>query len=149
MTLKIALDSNALVGVLPYSALIYERVRQHHALEVYIPVVVYAEQVIHPGSALPEILDAVPATVVSLTQTDADRLGSIWSQVLGTPMDRQKRKRFWEDNKMDCLIAAMALQREWLVVTNNVQDFSYFKTAGLRFCSVTEFVTQVLSQGTV
>ncbi len=149
MTLKIALDSNALIDVLPYSDLIYEKVRRKRTLEVYIPVLVYAEQAIHPGSALPEILDAVPATVVALTQIDADRLGAIWAQVLESPMDRQKKKLFWKDNKMDCLIAAMALQHEWLVISNNVQDFSYFKTAGLRLCSVAEFVTQVLSQETV
>jgi len=142
--LTIAPDSNALKVFVKHSAVIYKQVQQG-ALQIYLPVVVYAEQVIYPGSALPNILDTIPITIIPLTQTDADKLGALWPQIL-IPMDRQKKRRFWDDNKMDCLIAAMALQHEWLVITNNTQDFSYFEAAGLQFCSVGEFVTRFLGQ---
>lgn len=144
MTLKIALDSDALSGILHYSDIIYEKVSRQRVLEVYIPVPVYAEQVIYPGSALPEILDVIPAVVVALTQRDVDQLGAVWFSVLAAPMDPQRRKTFWRAHKMDCLIAAMALQHGWLLVTRNAKEFQYFAHVGLNFCSVAEFARQYL-----
>ncbi len=140
-TLTIALDSNALRPLLrQYGAQVYSQVSTGE-LRVYIPVLVYAEQMIYPASVIENLLEAFNAQVVPLKVEHADRLGKMWAD-LPDPFQGQRKNALWRRHKFDCLIASMALYEDWLLVTDD--NDPPFHTPGLRTMKVEKFINQHL-----
>jgi len=135
MTTPIALDSNVLKPLLrQYGERVYGKVASEE-LSVYIPIPVYAEQVIYPGNVMENLLDAFGARVIPLEVKHANRLGEIWNTLPG-PLRR------WREHKFDWLIASMSHYEEWVLVTDD--DDPPFQIRGLRRMKLDEFIAQYL-----
>jgi len=137
----IALDSNALKALFKhYDLAVHQRVAQG-VLQVYVPVIVYAEQAIYPGMPIDDAVEALNAQVIPLKIRHARRLGRLW-QTLPDPFRRQRKRDLWRTHKFDLLIVAMALHEGWTLVTQD--SGPAFDAPGLPALTVEQFVAQYL-----
>ncbi len=139
----IALDSGALKEVFNhYGPAVFECVTQSR-LQVYVPVIVYAEQAIYPKHPIDDVCEALGAQVAPLNISHARQLGQVW-RFLPDPFQNRRKKMFWDQHKFDLLIAAVALEENWLLVTQDKGPA--FQIPGLHTLTVVEFVTQYLTE---
>jgi len=143
--LKIAIDSNAAKTLMEhYGADVYERVAQQ-SWQVYLPVIVYAEQAVWKGHAVMAIVDGLQAQVVSLHQGHADELGRMWDRLRAAPRRGETPQELWRRHKCDWLIAAMVKHEGWLLVSDDT-DFQRIKDdVGLQVIKLDEFIKSYLS----
>ena len=137
--IPIALDSNALKFLFRHHDHdVFERVEQGR-LQIYVPVIVYAEQVIYPGYAIDNVVLALNARVVPLHVDHARRLGKLWGQ--RSPSLTHQHDQ-WQAHKFDWLIASMAHYEGWTLVTDDRDP--PFAVPGLETLSVEAFVARYL-----
>ncbi len=141
--IPIALDSGALKEVFKnYGPAVFQRVMQAK-LQVYVPVIVYAEQAIYPKHPIDDVCEALGAQVVPLDINHARQLGQVW-RALPDPFQNQRKKLLWDQHKFDLLIAAVALEENWWLVT--LDKGPAFQIPGLQTLTLPEFITQYLTE---
>jgi|SRR3972149_2378874 len=143
--MKIAIDSNAAEFLLKhYGAEVYEGA-QRGRWEVFLPIIVYAEQSVWKGHLASAIIDGLSAQVVPLDQNHADALGGMWDNLRGRPRPGESPEQLWRRHKCDWLIAAMCVRESWLLVSDD-GDFQRIKdTVGLNVIKVDDFVQNHLT----
>ncbi len=139
--ITIALDSNALQPLFQHHSLaVYQSVARGE-LRVYVPVIVYAEQMIYPKNPVDNVCEALGAQIALLEIAHARRLGVLWRQ-LTDPFQHLRKTALWNQHKFDLLIAACALEENWTLVTEDKGPA--FRIPGLRVLTVAEFTAQYL-----
>lgn len=145
LTKKIAFDTNVVGPLLnQYGLQILQRVKRTE-WAVYLPIIVYAEQAVWQGDTVNAVVEALGAQVISLDRQHADTLGTMWDNLRTRKRPGEKPEDLWKRHKCDWLIAAMAKQENWLLVSED-KDFQRIKDdVGLQVLRLEEFLTGYLN----
>lgn len=143
-TLKVAFDSNAAWEMWKRFGLEISRHVSKESWEVYLPVIVYAEKAVLNPDVADSIVEGLSARVIYLTPAHIEELGQMWTGLRWKPRKGETWSELYKRHKCDWLIAAMAKQENWLLVSND-RDFQRIKDdVGLRVMRSADFQARYL-----
>lgn len=144
-TRKIAFDTNVVGPLLAHYGLqILEGVKRQE-WEVYLPIIVYAEQAVWHGDTANAVVEAFGAQVIPLDRRHVETLGNMWNTLRARPRPGEGPENLWRRHRCDWLIAAMAKQEGWLLVSEDT-DFQRIQgEVDLQVMRLNEFIQQHLA----